>query len=81
MHNGPSATLPTTYADFAFRCEDCDRAEVWTAASQKWWYEVAKGSIYSIAVRCRACRQQERLRKQTVRLAHLQGIEEKSARL
>jgi len=29
---------------------------VWTAEQQKWWYEVAKGPIFSVAVRCRECR-------------------------
>ena len=39
-----------------FRCRDCRKDEVWTACQQKWWYEVAKGYVYSTAVRCRACR-------------------------
>ncbi len=44
------------YEELEFTCVDCGAAEVWTAEQQKWWYEVAKGSIYSVAKRCRACR-------------------------
>ncbi|MGI8978882.1 MAG: zinc-ribbon domain containing protein [Pirellulaceae bacterium] len=44
------------YEDLEFTCTDCGREETWTARQQQWWYEVAKGSIYSTAVRCRACR-------------------------
>jgi hypothetical protein len=48
------------YQDQPFVCVDCGKAEVWTARQQKWWYEVAKGSIYSTAKRCRACRKRRR---------------------
>jgi hypothetical protein len=51
------------YVDEPFMCVTCGRAEVWTAAQQKWYYEVAKGSIYGRAIRCRTCRQ--RLRRQS----------------
>ena len=44
------------YEDIPFQCKSCGKEEVWTATQQKWWYEVAKGFIYSTAVRCRACR-------------------------
>jgi hypothetical protein len=47
---------PSFYEDKPFVCVDCGKEEVWTARQQKWWYEVAKGSIYSSAIRCRACR-------------------------
>ena len=45
------------YLDRAFTCRDCGAEEVWTAKQQKWWYEVAQGSVYSQAVRCHACRE------------------------
>lgn len=48
------------YQDLLFVCEDCGKQEVWTARQQQWWYEVAKGSIYSTAKRCRACRKRRR---------------------
>lgn len=47
---------PLYYEDRGFTCIDCGQAEVWTAADQKWWYEVAKGPIFSTAIRCAACR-------------------------
>jgi hypothetical protein len=48
------------YEDLPFICRDCGSEQVWTAQQQQWWYEVAKGPIYSTAVRCRACRQARR---------------------
>lgn len=47
---------PLYYQDCEFTCADCGIPQVWTAEQQQWWYEVAKGSIYSGAKRCRACR-------------------------
>jgi len=47
---------PLFYEDSEFTCVDCGAVEVWTAEQQKWWYDVAKGPIYSRAIRCRACR-------------------------
>ncbi|HJT34783.1 MAG TPA: zinc-ribbon domain-containing protein [Pirellulales bacterium] len=43
-----------------FVCVDCGKDEIWTARQQQWWYEVAKGSVYSRAVRCHDCRQARR---------------------
>ena len=48
------------YVDHAFACRDCGQAQVWRATQQKWWYEVAKGQVYSTAVRCRQCRAKDR---------------------
>jgi hypothetical protein len=48
------------YVDQPFRCLDCGVAQVWRAAQQKWWFEVAKGQVYSTAVRCRKCRAKDR---------------------
>jgi hypothetical protein len=48
------------YLDTPFRCVDCGVDEIWTATQQKWWYEVAKGYVYSGARRCRACRRKKR---------------------
>ena len=50
--------VPLYYEDKEFRCIVCRQVKVWTAEEQKWWYEVAKGPIYSTAVRCSACRKQ-----------------------
>lgn len=51
---------PTYYMDKPFTCIDCGVPQVWTAEQQKWYYEVAKGSMYATAVRCRACRRKRR---------------------
>ncbi len=47
---------PRFYRDFEYHCVDCGQPQVWTARQQQWWYEVAKGPIYSGANRCRGCR-------------------------
>lgn len=51
------------YVDAPFTCASCGSEEVWTAAQQKWWYEVARGSPYSTARLCRGCRRDARERK------------------
>ena len=43
------------YVDRTFTCVDCVSEHTWTATQQKWWYEVAKGSVWTCAKRCRAC--------------------------
>ncbi len=62
------------YRDREFQCRDCQKIEVWTAAQQKWWYEVAKGHVESYAIRCRACRKIVRERKMASRNIHGQAI-------
>lgn len=44
------------YVDKEFQCVDCGKQEIWSAQQQKWYYEVAKGSLYATANRCRDCR-------------------------
>ena len=56
------------YQDEWFQCKDCAVAEKWTAQSQQWWYEAAKGPIYSRAVRCRSCR--KAFREKTGKISH-----------
>ncbi|HLX62815.1 MAG TPA: zinc-ribbon domain containing protein [Planctomycetota bacterium] len=68
------------YLDEEFTCQDCGKTEVWTAAQQKWWYEVAKGYIWTSAIRCRACRLKERKRREEARKIHLEGIAKKRAK-
>ena len=65
------------YADQRFECVDCGKAEVWTAGQQKWWYEVAKGDVFTTARRCRVCRRRERARRSEARRGHLEGIARK----
>lgn len=62
------------YLDRPFRCKDCAKEEVWTAAQQHWWYEIAQGDVWTTAVRCRACRQRERVRKDEARRGHQEGL-------
>ena len=68
------------YIDLPFRCVDCGKEELWTGAQQKWWYEVAKGFVYSSAVRCRGCRRKKRERRDEARRIHLQGLLDKKLR-
>ena len=62
------------YVDVPFRCKDCGKDEIWTATQQKWWYEVAKGFVYSTAIRCRACRRKVQAQRGESRRAHLEGV-------
>ncbi len=62
------------YADQPFKCVSCGKAEVWTPAQQKWWYEVAKRDVFTVARRCRACRRRERERRTEARRVHLEGL-------
>lgn len=58
------------YLDAPFKCKDCGKEEVWSASQQKWWYEVAKGDMFTEAARCRACRQKEKARRDEARRPH-----------
>lgn len=66
-----------TYVDRPFRCMDCGSEQVWRAAQQQWWYEVAKGGVWTAATRCRSCRAKERRRRDDARRIHLDGIARK----
>jgi len=77
LHNNTYGQLPLFYVDRAFSCRDCNRAEVWTAKQQKWWYEIAKGNIYSQAVRCRPCRRIEQARVEAARIVAQAGLAQK----
>jgi hypothetical protein len=65
------------YVDKPFTCEGCGLDQVWTATQQKWWYEVAKGYVYSTAKLCRSCRRCERERRSEARRIHLEGVARK----
>jgi len=53
-HNNTYGPLPLFYVDKPFVCRDCGKAEVWTAAQQKWWYEVPK--VILTQMRCAVVR-------------------------
>ena len=59
--------LKTFYVDVNFKCRDCGRKEVWTAKDQKWFYEVAKGSLHQTAARCLKCRNKLKAAKELQR--------------
>jgi hypothetical protein len=65
------------YLDRPFTCAGCNSPEIWKAAQQKWWYEEAKGDLWSIAKFCRTCRRQEQSRRTEARRIHLEGIAKK----
>jgi hypothetical protein len=73
----PGSIVDGVYTDLPFKCVGCGKAEIWTAARQQWWYEVAKGVIHSTARRCAACRRQERERRAEARRVHLEGLARK----
>jgi hypothetical protein len=77
-YGAPAFVRRGYYIDIAFRCVDCGKEEVWTGSQQKWWYEIAKGFVYSSAVRCRACRRKEQARRNEARRVHLEGVARKN---
>lgn len=76
-YGGPLFVTRGYYLDQPFVCQGCGKEEVWTARQQKWWYEVAKGSVWTTARFCRACRRRERERRADARRVHLDGLEKK----
>ena len=62
------------YLDMPFNCKACGIAQVWTETQQKWWYESAKGDVWTKAVLCRPCRKREQARRAAAREVHLAGL-------
>ena len=77
----PEFKMRGYYLDKPFTCQDCGKPEVWTATQQKWWYEVARGEIHSVASRCRACRRKERERRAISQAHTAQRAQNKGAKL
>ena len=77
-YGAPDFVYRGYYVDRPFRCVDCGKEEVWTGTQQKWWYEVAKGFVYTTAVRCRLCRRKKREQSDESRRVHLEGLERKA---
>jgi Probable zinc-ribbon domain len=73
VHDNTWGPRPRYYVDTTFTCVDCNKSEVWTAAQQKWWYEVAQGKIASRANRCGDCRFKRRVRRSQDRRIHIEG--------
>jgi len=76
-YGAPAFVYRGHYLDTEFVCGNCGKAEIWTAAQQKWWYEVAKGFAYSTAKLCRACRALVRAQKDESRRVHREGLARK----
>jgi len=79
-YSDPEFLKRGTYLPMHFVCEGCGKHEIWTSHQQKWWYEIAKGDLFSIAKRCRPCRAKERQRKSDARRVHLDGLKAKKRR-
>ena len=79
-YGAPDFVYRGFYVDRPFRCVDCGKEEVWTGTQQKWWYEVAKGFVYTTAIRCRLCRRKKREQSEESRRVHLEGLERKAQR-
>jgi hypothetical protein len=69
--------IPDYYRDAWFTCKDCGEQDFWTAKQQQRWYEEQGGEIEAIAIRCHACRHKEKLRRETARKIHLEGMARK----
>jgi putative zinc ribbon protein len=78
-YGAPGYVMRGYYQDVPFRCQGCGKEETWTAAQQKWWYEVAKGYVYSTAKLCRPCRKKAQARRTEARRVHLEGVARKKA--
>ena len=78
-YGAPGYVMRGYYQDIVFHCQSCGKEEIWTASQQKWWYEVAKGYVYSTAKLCRPCRKKEQARRAEARRVHLEGVARKKA--
>jgi hypothetical protein len=76
-YGAPDYAMRGYYLDLPYRCHGCGNEEIWTASQQKWWYEVAKGYVYSTAKLCRPCRKKEQARRAEARRVHVEGIARK----
>jgi hypothetical protein len=69
------------YLPVPFTCKDCGASEVWSEASQKFWYEEVGGDVFTTAVRCRPCRAKERNRRNLHRARSIAGWITKQKRM
>jgi Probable zinc-ribbon domain len=79
-YGAPDFVTRGYYVDRPFKCAGCGVDEIWTGTQQKWWYEVAKGYVYSGAKLCRACRRRERDHRAEARRVHLEGLARRKRR-
>jgi hypothetical protein len=76
-YDTPDFVLRGWYVDRAFTCKSCGARELWRAEQQKWWYEVAHGDVWTVAVLCKPCRRREQARRAAARAVHLEGLARK----
>ncbi len=76
-YSTPDYVLRGYYLDRPFTCKDCGAAQVWRDTQQKWWYETARGGVWTMATRCRSCRRREQARVAEARRVSLEGREKK----
>jgi hypothetical protein len=79
-HDAPAFVRRGHYVDQDFVCADCGVAGVWTAARQRWWYEVLRGDPWATARRCARCRRLARERLAAARRAQTDGERRNAAR-
>jgi hypothetical protein len=79
-YDAPEFAQRGYYVDRPFNCKACGVAQIWTETQQKWWYESAKGDVWTVAILCKPCRQRERDRKAVAREVHLSGLAAKGKR-
>jgi hypothetical protein len=72
-HGTPEFVARGDYTNQAFTCKTCGAQEVWPATQQKWWYEAARGDVWTTAVLCKPCRRKEQARQREARQVHLAG--------
>jgi hypothetical protein len=66
------------YVDRPFTCKSCGSQQLWRAEQQRWWYEIAKGDVWTVAVLCKPCRRREQARRAAAREVHLKGLQRKA---
>ena len=76
-HNSMTPS-PLAYVDQPSVCRDCGKHDVWTAADQKWYHEVVKGTLFARAVRCDECPARVR-REKAVQREQMAAAEAKRA--
>jgi hypothetical protein len=73
-HGTPDFVQRGYYVGMPFNCKSCGVAQMWKKTQQKWWYESAKGDVWTVAVLCRPCRRREQARRAAAREVHLAGV-------
>jgi len=62
------------FRDEEITCCECGKKETWKAEDQQWYFEIAHGSVFAKAIRCRACRVEKRSANQQSVATRLAGM-------